>query len=461
MSFDHLIHHALVLTMEPGAAPLVDGYVAVKGRKIAAVGQATATADLPRAVYAWDARGQLVMPGLINCHCHAAMTLFRGLADDLPLLAWLHQHIFPAEARWVNREFVYTGALLAAAEMLRGGITTVADAYFYEDVARQAFLAAGLRAVVAQGIVDFPTPDVPNPQENLRVAEEFIQAGREFTGAGLISTLFCHAPYTCSAATLTAAKEITRQQDLPFFIHVAETAEEVARSQEANGLTPVAYLDHLGLLDAQTVVVHAVWLTEADQDLLAQRQVKVVHCPESNLKLAAGIAPVAALQRRRVTLGLGTDGAASNNNLDLWGEMSLAARLHKVATHDPAVLPAPQVLAMATCDGAQVLGLAEVTGSLRPGKEADLILVDLQQPHLTPLYDPYSHLVYAAQAADVTAVMVAGRWLLRDRQFLSLDWPALASAVRRWTELLKPESNLAVPQVLGEKLTSSGNPGIS
>ncbi len=443
MPFDHLIHHALVLTMEPGAAPLPDGYIAVKGRKIAAVGQATTNTALPSAVHYWDARGQLVMPGLINCHCHAAMTLFRGLADDLPLLDWLHQHIFPAEARWVSREFVYTGALLAAAEMLRGGVTTVADAYFFEDCARQAFLAAGLRAVVAQGIIDFPTPDVPNPQDNLRVAQEFIATGREFTSAGLTSTLFCHAPYTCNAATLTAAKEITRQQNLPFFIHVAETQEEVARSQETTGLTPVAYLERLGLLDAQTVVVHAVWLTEADLDLLAQRQVKVVHCPESNLKLAAGIAPVAALHRRRVPLGLGTDGAASNNNLDLWGEMSLAARLQKVATQDPAVLPAQQVLTLATCGGAQVLGLDEEIGTLSPGKEADLILIDLQQPHLTPLYDPFSHLVYAAQAADVTAVMVAGRWLLRDRQFLSLAWPELAGTVQRWTELLKPNSKLA------------------
>lgn len=430
--YDQLIHNGQVLTLEPDSRPLAHGYVAVQGTKIAAVGQAAAPADLPTAAQCWDVGGRLVMPGLVNCHCHGAMTLFRGLADDLPLAQWLQEHIFPAEARWVDEDFVYTGALLAAAELIRGGVTTVADAYFWESGARRAWAEAGLRAVTAQGVIDFPAPGVPDPRNNLQVALEFIETGALLANPRLTSTLFCHSPYTCGAATLQGAKEITRSRQLPFFIHVAETKEEVARSRSQTGLTPVAYLDRLGILDEQTVVVHGVWLTEEDQELLAVRRVKVCHCPESNLKLAAGIAPVAALLARQVVVGLGTDGAASNNNLDMWGEMSLAARLHKVAALDPTILPARQVLELATHGGARVLGLAEVTGSLAPGKEADLIVVDFNQPHLTPQYDPYSHLVYAAGAADVTGVMVAGGWLLWGRQLLSLDWQAIRAQVDRW-----------------------------
>ncbi|MGQ9921720.1 MAG: amidohydrolase, partial [Desulfobacca sp.] len=411
--------------------------VALNGSTIAAVGQAATAADLPAASQYWDVAGRLIMPGLVNCHCHAAMTLFRGLADDLPLDQWLQQHIFPAEARWVDADFVYTGTLLAAAELIRGGVTTVADAYFCAHGARLALTQAGLRAVVAQGVIDFPAPGVPDPKENLQVAQDFISSGQELADPRIISTLFCHAPYTCSAATLQAAKEVCRRLQLPFFLHVAETQGEVAQCRAQTGLTPVAYLDRLGVLDGQTVAVHGVWLSEADRELLTARQVKVCHCPESNLKLAAGIAPVPDLIRRGLDVGLGSDGAASNNNLDLWGEMASAARLQKVTAQDPTVLPARQVVEMATLAGARVLGLAEHIGSLTPGKEADLIILDLQQPHLTPLYDPYSHLVYAAGAADVVAVMVGGRWLLWERQLLSLDWPEIKHRVAPWAARLR------------------------
>ncbi len=434
--FDQLIYHGLVLTMDPHQGPLTDGYVAINGSRIAAVGQARHDADLPPAVQKWDAAGHLVMPGLVNCHTHAAMTLFRGLADDLALPEWLHKHIFPAEARWVDEDFVSTGTLLAAAELIRGGVTTVADAYFWESGARRALAQAGLRAVVAQGVIDFPAPGVPDPKENLRVARDFIDSGSAWSSQGLISTLFCHSPSTCRDATLQAAKEMTRARHLPFFIHLAETREEVWHCRQQHGLTPVGYLDHLGVLDARTVAVHCVWLEEEDREILAARQVRICHCPESNLKLASGLAPVPDLCRRGLKVGLGSDGAASNNNLDLWGEMSLTARLHKVAALDPTVLPARQVLDMATLAGAQVLGLGEVTGSLTPGKEADLILVDLQQPHLTPLYDPYSHLVYAAGAADVSGVMVGGRWLLRHRELLTLSWPEIKRQVALWAARL-------------------------
>ncbi len=438
MTYDQLIYNALLLTMEPDSQPTYQGYVAIQGGKIAAVGQAEGYKYLPTATELWNAGGSLVMPGLINCHCHAAMSLFRGLADDLPLEQWLHQHIFPAEARWVDFDFVYTGTRLGAAEMIRAGVTCVADAYFWAAGARLAFLEAGLRAVVAQGVIDFPAPGVPKPTDNLRVARDFIDSGNNAGSDLITSSLFCHSPYTCSTATLQGAKALTREHNLPFFIHLAETRHEVEQSRQQTGMSPVAYLDSLGLLDEKTVAVHVVWVDEADRELLADRKVRLCHCPESNLKLASGIAPVADLLDRETAIGLGTDGAASNNNFDLWGEMSLAAKLHKVALLSPTVLPARQVVEMATLGGARVLGLEAVTGSLTPGKEADLIIVDLHQPHLTPLYDPYSHLVYTAGPGDVRHVMVQGRWLLRDRDLLSLDWEHIKRKVRRWSRKIKP-----------------------
>ena len=429
MASDWLIHNALVLTMEPGAVPLPRGYVAVEAGRIRAVGQAASSRDLPPARERLDAQGALVLPGLVNTHCHAPMVWFRGLADDLPLQQWLTDCIFPAEGGWLNADKVYQGALLAAAELIRGGITTVADGYFFATEMRRALADAGLRAVVAQGVVDFPAPGVPDPARNLEVAAAFLDTGAAF-GDRLTSAVFCHSPYTCGPETLARAKDLTRARGVPYFLHLAETREEVADLQRQTGLSPAAYLDRLGVWDEATVAVHGVWLEPRDQELLAKRGVKVSHCPESNLKLAAGVAPIPALLANGVTVGLGTDGAASNNNLDLWGEMSLTARLHKVWGHDPTLLPAAQVVAMATKDGAAVLGLGGATGTLAPGKAADLIVVDLNQPHLTPLYDPYSHLVYAARAADVRHVMVAGRWLLFDRRFTTLDWPALAETAR-------------------------------
>ncbi len=427
--YDTLIYPALVLTLEPGAKPLKNGFVAISKGRIAAVGQACDRAELPLAKDHVDVGGALVLPGLVNTHCHAPMVWFRGLADDLPLQDWLHHKIFPAEGGWLDREKVYWGALLAAAEMIRGGITTVADGYFYEAEVRRAFQDAGLRAVVAQGLVDFPFPGVPNPKDNLKHAAHFLESQPE--GSELItSALFCHTPYTCGPETLQGAKALTRDRGVPWFIHLAETRLEVEELKAQTGMSPAAYLDSLGLLDELTVVVHGVWLEPGDMEILARRGVKVSHCPESNLKLAAGVAPVPELLARGVPVGLGTDGAASNNNLDLFGEMSLVARLHKVWQGDPTVLPAPEVLALATREGARVLGLEDRVGTLSPGKQADLIVVDVNQAHLTPLYDPCSHLIYAARSADVRHVMVAGRWLLQDRRLLTLDWPDLSSRAR-------------------------------
>jgi 5-methylthioadenosine/S-adenosylhomocysteine deaminase len=429
--YDTLIHSALVLTLEPGAEPLVDGFVAVQDGVIQAVGQARRPAELPAAREVLDAGGNIVMPGLVNTHCHAPMVWFRGLADDLPLQEWLTQKIFPVEGGWLNEDRIYWGTLLAAAEMIRGGTTTVADSYFYESEVRRALAQAGLRTVVAQGVLDFPFPGVPDPQDNLANAARFLDSGADFSDL-ITSSVFCHTPYTCRPETLKSAKALTRKAGVPFFTHLAETRPEVEELRAKTGLGPVASLDSLGILDELTVVVHAVWLKPEDLDILAHRRVKVSHCPESNLKLASGVAPVAEFLARGVTVGLGTDGAASNNNLDLWGEMSLAARLHKVWQGDPTVLPAQQVVALATREGAEVLALGDRVGTLTKGKQADLIVVDVNQAHLTPLYDPFSHLVYAARPADVRHVMVAGRWLLKDRRLLTLDWQEIASQARNY-----------------------------
>ena len=342
MTADLLIYNALLLTLEPGAPPREAAYVAIRGPKIAAVGQAANPRDLPPARDRLDLQGALMLPGLVNTHTHAPMVWFRGLGDDLPLKKWLTEVIFPAEGGWLNAERVYAGAMLAAAEMIRGGITTVADGYFYETEVRRALADAGLRGVAAQGVVDFPAPGIPDPGDNLRVAAAFLDSAASWRQQGIASAIFCHAPYTCGPQTLRRAKEMTRDRGSLFFIHLAETREEVAEVRRRTGLTPAAYLESLGVLDDRTVAVHATWLTSDEQHLLAARGVKVSHCPESNLKLAAGVAPIPELLALGVTVGLGTDGAASNNNLDLWGEMSLAARLHKVWRLDPTVLPAAQ-----------------------------------------------------------------------------------------------------------------------
>jgi len=419
-----------VLTLEPGAAPLAPGYVAVAGSRIAARGRADGADVLPVARNRLDAGGRIVLPGLVNTHCHAPMVWFRGLADDLALEDWLTRFIFPLEGGWLNAGRIFLGALLASAELIRGGVTTVADGYFFAGEVRRALAQAGLRGVVAQGVVDFPAPGVPDPARNLEAAREFMDSGQGDGGSLLTSSLFCHSPYTCSAATLCAAKDLTRRRGLPFFLHLAETRGEAAELRRTTGLRPAFYLDRLGLLDDLTVAVHGVWLEEDEIELLARRQVKLSHCPESNAKLGAGVAPVPRMLARGLTVGLGTDGAASNNNLDLWGEMSLAARLHKVVAGDPTLLSAPQALALATREGARVLGLGDFVGTLAPGKEADLIVVELNRPHLTPLYDPYSHLVYAARAADVCHVMVGGRWLMRRRRLETLEEPAILEEVR-------------------------------
>ncbi len=418
MTPDILITNALLLR-ESGAGEGVErGFVAVHDGRIDRIGPMAGQGDRSAAMTI-DAGGALLMPGLVNTHCHAAMALFRGLADDLELAAWLNDHIFPAEAAHVNPEMVYWCSKLAAAEMILSGTTLVADGYFFADQAARAFSETGLRAVAAQGVIDFPAPGVPEPAENIRAAARFIDERQDLHPL-LSPAVFAHSPYTCSPETLQKAKALARSRNVPFFVHVAETGQEQGRIAGARGDSPVRHLEALGLLDEQTVCVHCVWVDEEDLDILARRNARVSICPQSHLKLASGMAPLAAMLERSITVGLGTDGAASNNGLDLFREMDICAKVQKIKTMDPVAVRAGDVLRLATGGGAAVLGFEDRLGALREGSLADLILVDLDRPHLQPFYGP-DLLVYAAGGADVRSVIINGKLVMHNRQLLTID----------------------------------------
>ncbi|MEW6266684.1 MAG: amidohydrolase [Thermodesulfobacteriota bacterium] len=442
--YDLLLVNGLVMSRsEDQVSPLMHGYVAVKDGVIAAVGPASELGPLEGAAQVIDAAGGLIMPGLVNGHVHCPMTLFRGLADDLPLMTWLTRHIFPAESAHVGEELVYWGTKLACAEMLLSGTTCLADGYFLEKHAARAVLESGLRAVLGQGVIDFPAPGVPDPSRNIDAARDFIQ---EWQGVSplLSPSVFCHSPYTCSSETLVKAKALARATGALFQIHVSETEAEVNRIKAEKGLRPVAYLDSLGLLDQSTLAVHCVHLDQAEIDLLAERKTPVCVCVESQMKLASGLAPLEALLKAGLEVALGTDGPASNNDLNMFGEMRSTALLFKVAGLNPTALPASQVLDLAGPRGAAALGFAGRIGSLLPGFRADVIVLDLDRPNLHPLYHPVSHLVYAATGREVKTVMVNGRVLVRDGRFLAFDLEEtmnrvreIARRIRAWDEARK------------------------
>ncbi|MFP4029935.1 MAG: amidohydrolase [Desulfococcaceae bacterium] len=415
--FDLLVTNGTVLTLDAENRTLRGGAVAVSGGRIAAVGPAADFADAA-ADRAIDADGGLILPGLVNVHTHAAMTLFRGLADDLPLMTWLQDHIFPAEAR-LNADRVYDGALLACAEMIRSGTTCFCDMYLFEESVARAARDAGMRAAVGEVLYDFPSPNY-GP----------IEAGFDYVAAMMDRwaddplirvAVEPHSPYLCAPSLLERAAELARSRNARLVIHLSETRDEVQQTREKYGRTPVEHLAALGVLGPDVVAPHCVHLTEGDIALLAEHDVKAAHNPESNMKLASGVAPVPELLRAGVRVGLGTDGCASNNDLDLLREMDTCAKLHKVNTLDPTVLDARTVLRMATIDAARCLGLEAEIGSLEAGKRADLIVVDRNRPHLRPMYNPESHLVYAVRGSDVAATVVNGRVLMADRRLETLD----------------------------------------
>lgn len=428
---DTLIYNGMIVTVDDAFSVLPGGALAIRDGGITRVWLPAAGDTLPQARETIDAGGALVMPGLINAHTHLPMSLFRGLADDLALHQWLQERILPAEQAHITPDSVVLGAELSCAEMVLGGTTTCCDGYFLVDHFAGAVARVGMRAVLGQGVIDFPAPGVPDPTLNVTAAREVV--ARWPSGTPLVQpAIFCHAPYTCSAATLQAGKAAADESGVLFQIHVAETRQEREDWMGRHGQSPIAYLDRLGLLDGRTLLVHAVWADAADVAIVARSGARVVHCPQSNMKLAGGVAPVPDYLAAGVTVALGTDGCASNNDLSMWGEMDSAAKLHKVHRGDPTVMDAATVVGMATVQGARALGLDHLVGSLTPGKRADLIVLKTGQPHLTPLYHPASHLVYAVRAADVNHVMVDGRWIVRDRRLLTIDLDDLMDRANRF-----------------------------
>lgn len=424
---DIIIQNGTVLTQDSCERTYKDGAVAVRGNIIVGVGPSDEFRSW-NANTLIDAGGGIIMPGLVNSHVHVPMSLFRGLADDLPLLQWLNDHIFPAEAHHINPETVRIGALLSSAEMILSGTTTFCDGYFFEHEVAMAVKESGMRAVLGQGVIDFPAPGVPNPNENIRHASTFARTWLE-GWPSITPSIFCHSPYTCSAETLKSAKAAADSMGVLFQIHACETRNEWDRINSEQGRTPIAYLDRLGLLDQNTLLAHVVWVDDYDIDILAEREAKVSHNPESNMKLASGIAPIPKMLNAGITVGIGTDGCASNNNLDLLQEMDTASKLHKVHALDPTVMDSSTLLKMATICGAQAVGLDDKIGSIEVGKEADIIVIDTERPHLVPMYDPVSHIIYAVNGSDVRDVMVAGRILLKDRKLLTLDVDKLLERV--------------------------------
>ncbi|HUH92912.1 MAG TPA: TRZ/ATZ family hydrolase [Casimicrobiaceae bacterium] len=375
-----------------------------------------------------------LLPGLVNAHTHAAMALLRGIADDVPLNAWLKDHIWPREGRFVSPEFVHDGTLLAAAEMLLGGITCCADQYFFPDAAARAYRRSGIRAFVGLPVLDFPTPYAADAEAYLR---EGLTARDAWKHEAKLTFAFApHAPYTVSDASWEKIVVYARQLDLPVQTHLQETREELDASLASSAITPLARLERLGVTGPNFIAVHATHLTDADLETLARQSCQVVHCPVSNSKLASGIAPVARLRERGVNVALGTDGAASNNRLDVFGEARLAALLAKLATRDAAALPAAAVLRMATLDGARALGLDARIGSLEAGKHADAVAVDLGAFEHAPCYDPISHLVHVAGRDQVSDVWIAGERMVADGTLVSLDAAELGALARSWQERL-------------------------
>jgi 5-methylthioadenosine/S-adenosylhomocysteine deaminase len=428
---DLIVTAHYVVTMDPQRRVIEDGAVAVRGDRIEAVGQRTDIDRRFQAAQRIDNGDAIVMPGLINTHAHAAMSLLRGIADDLNLQDWLTKFIFPAEKKNVSVDFVRWGTRLACLEMLLGGITTYTDMYYFEDTVAAATREAGMRGVLGETVIGFPVNDAPTPAASMKRAEGFI---RQYHNDPLIvAAVAPHAPYTNSDETLKACRLLASHYNAPLLTHLSETKKENDDSLREHHVTPTQRLDSLGFFRGRTIVAHAVWVTDGDIAILKKNNVGVAHCPSSNMKLASGVAPVVKMLDRGLHVGLGTDGpAGSNNDFDLFEEMDMAAKLQKLTTSDPRSLPARTVVAMATIMGAKALGMEKEIGSLEAGKRADLISLRIDRPHAVPLYDVYSQLAYALKASDVTDVVVNGRVVVRDGKCLTIDSKTALAKAREY-----------------------------
>jgi 5-methylthioadenosine/S-adenosylhomocysteine deaminase len=411
-----------VITMDEPRRVIENGAVAVRGERIVGVGSNAEINARFQPRERLDRPDAILAPGFINTHTHAAMALFRGLADDLKLQDWLNHFIFPAEARNDSPDFVRWGTRLGVLEMLLGGTTTFTDMYYFEDVVAEVAKQAGMRGVLGETIIGFPAPDAKTPADSLRFTERYLARFRN--DRLVVPAVAPHAIYTNSEETLRAARALANKYGAPLIIHVSETKKENDDELVKRHMTPVQALEALGGFQGRTVAAHCVWVNDRDMAILKDRGVGVAHCPSSNMKLASGVAPVTRMRALGINVGLGTDGpAGSNNDFNLFEELDLAAKLQKVTTLDPQALPAAAVLEMATIGGARVLGLEKEIGSLETGKRADIITVRLDRPNAVPLYDPISQMVYALKAEDVRDVMVNGKLVVRDGQILTLDEP--------------------------------------
>jgi 5-methylthioadenosine/S-adenosylhomocysteine deaminase len=433
---DLIVSGGIVVTMDSGRAIHQDGSVAVRGDSIVAVGPRAEIEGRYQSPQVIDARGHLLLPGFINGHTHVPMTLFRGLHDDVTLNDWLYKYIFPAEAKNVNEEFVRWGTRLAAAEQIRAGVTTFADMYYFEDAIAEETRAAGMRGVLGETFIDFPAPDNKSEAEMLAYTERFL---KRWQGDPLIHAAPApHSIYTCSKKTLQDATALARKYHAPILIHVAEMKKEWEDSEKANGMSPVQYLEKIGVLGPNVVAAHCIFVDEADRKLLAQRGVGCVHNPSSNMMIASGVSPVPEMRAAGVAVGLGTDGpAGSNNDLNLMEEIDLAAKLAKISKMDPLALNAKSVVEMATIDGARALHMEKEIGSLEAGKKADLILISLDEPNAVPMYEIYAQIAYSLKGSDVATVIIGGKIVMQDHLLLTVDERKVLEKAREYGKSVK------------------------
>lgn len=425
---DLIITGSKALLLDSANTCLDHAAIAVNAGVIVAVGHADKITKQYRAKKIIAAGNSLIMPGFVNCHTHAAMTCFRGIADDLELMDWLNNYIFPAEARNVNKELAYWGSLLGAAEMIKSGTTTFCDMYIFEDETARAAKTAGIRCLIGEVLFDFPSPNFKTVAEGIAYTKMLVE---KWKGDSLVNIIIePHALYTCSKPLLTEVKKLAEDYCVPIGLHLLENAAEKKQLEEKFGKSAVHFLKDIGYLDEQFIAFHCVSFTPEDIDLFASHSCKISHNPASNMKLASGVAPVPEMLESGITVGMGTDGCASNNNLDMIKEMGAAAKLHKVARLDPTVMKAQTVVRMATIEGAKALGMGKNIGSLEVGKSADIIIIGLDEPHLTPLYNEYSHLVYAASGADVDTVVIDGKIVMENRKLLTIDEEEVMRKVR-------------------------------
>ena len=425
---DLIITSEKALLLDAQNTILEHAAVAVKADKIVAVGPTEKITGQYQAGKIIATGDSLMMPGFVNCHTHAAMTCFRGIADDLELMDWLNHYIFPAEARNVNPDLAYWGSLLGAAEMIKSGTTTFCDMYIFEDETARAAKVAGIRCLIGEVLFDFPSPNFKTVAEGIVYTRMLAEKWKDDPLVNII--IEPHALYTCSGPLLTEVKKLAEDYHLPIGLHLLENAAEKKQLEEKFGRGAVHFLKDIGYLDENLIAFHGVYISEEDMTLLADHGCKVSHNPASNMKLASGVAPVPEMLKAGITVGLGTDGCASNNNLDIIKEMGTAARLHKVARLDPTVMNAKTVVRMATIEGAKALGMEKKIGSLEAGKQADIIIIGLNKPHLTPLYNEYSHLVYTASGADVDTVLINGKLVMEDRKLLTINEEEVMRKVR-------------------------------